>query len=602
MFTDHELFINTGNILLVVFYLTWWFYLVILFVAAVFGYFYHRSTINKLSIQIAEQQSALLQRDELLTYARRNEQIVREDAQTANTNKSLLLSQISHDIRTPMTTLMGMASLLTETTLNPEQHEYASAILLSGESLLGLINDILMKDILEYSKVDTGKELDVKEFNLRNSIEEVLDVFAVKAAQAGLDLVYRMENKVPVQIVGDNQRFRQILMNLVENAIRFTRRGEIYIGVQFIEVVEDNRVKLMFEVRDSGTGMSEAKIRELSKALMQTTPALKPEGVTGVGLIICKNLVMLMGGTIVVDSVENKGTSFHFTMTFRTNVQPLSPPTSSDIKGKKVLIIDDNTAVRDMLRNRFEAWNMIVFEAGSSKQALEILSAKPDLDLIITDLQMPEMDGITLTQSIKKSYPDTPVMLLNKTGDEDYKKHPELFSSVINKPIRRHILKEQVTSLIRQTGKVTLMSEVSDRNNKQKLSVDFAKQYPLSILVAEDNMMIQKIVGKILNKLGYDPKMTNNGKEVLEEVSNKYYDVILMDVQMPEMDGLEATKMIRVCLSNQPVIIAMTANTLQGDREECLRAGMDDYLSKPVNLEELVNLLEKWAIQSSTRV
>jgi len=535
----------------------------------------------------------------LLTYARRNEQIARGDAQTANTNKSLLLSQISHDIRTPMTTLMGMASLLTETTLTPEQQEYASAIMLSGENLLGLINDILMKDILEYSKVDTGKELDTKEFNLRNSIEEVLDVFAVKAAHAGLDLVYRIEKKVPVQIIGDNQRFRQILMNLVDNAIKFTRSGEIYIGVKFIGVDEDNRVKLMFEVKDTGIGMSEAKTRELSEEFMQTTPVLQTEGVAGVGLIICKNLVMLMDGTIAVDSEENEGTTFQFTMPFRTNVQPLTPPISSDIKGKKVLIIDDNASVRGMLRNRIEGWNMTATEAGSGKQALEILSGKPDLDLIITDLQMPEMDGITLTQSIKKLCPDTPVMLLNITGDENYKKHPELFSSVINKPIRRHILKEQVISLIRQTGKVTLMS---DHSNKQKLSVDFAKQYPLSILIAEDNLMNQKIVGKILNKLGYEPKMTNNGKEVLEEVSNKYYDVILMDVQMPEMDGLEATKMIRVCLTDQPVIIAMTANTLQGDREECLRAGMDDYIGKPVRLEELVNLLEKWSIHSSTQV
>jgi len=209
------------------------------------------------------------------------------------------------------------------------------------------------------------------------------------------------------------------------------------------------------------------------------------------------------------------------------------------------------------------------------------------------------MDGITLSQSIKKSYPDTPIMLLNSTGDESHKKHPELFNSVINKPIRRHILKEQVIALIRQNGKVT---SISDHSNKQKLSVDFATQYPLSILIAEDNLMNQKIVGKILNKLGYEPKMTNNGKEVLEEVSNKYYDVILMDVQMPEMDGLEATKMIRVCLDDQPVIIAMTANTLQGDREECLRAGMDDYIGKPVRLDELVNLLEKWAIHSTTQV
>ena len=599
MFTDHQLHINTSSILLIPFYSTWWFYLVVLIAVFTVGYFGHRSKINKLSNRIAQQQSDLLQKDELLTYARRNEQIAREDAQTANANKGLLLSQISHDIRTPMTTLMGMASLLSETALTTEQHEYAAAILVSGETLLGLINDILMKDILDYSKVDTGRELDVKEFNLRNSIEEVLDVFAVKAADAGLDLVYRIQNKVPLQIVGDNQRFRQILMNLVENAIRFTQGGEIYIGVQLIEMAADSRVKLMFEVKDTGVGMSDAKVRELSKALMQTTPVLKAEGANGVGLIICKNLLMLMGGTIAVDSALNKGTSFHFTMTFRTNVQPLSPPTSTDVKGKKVLIIDDNASVRDMLRNRFEGWNIIVSEAGSGNQALQLLTDKQDPDLIVTDLQMPEMNGITLTQSIKKSYPNTPVILLNDTGNEEFKKYPGLFSSVINKPIRRHILKEQVISLLRQNEKIIMMG---DRSYKQKLSVDFAKQYPLSILIAEDNLMNQKIIGKILNKLGYEPKITNNGKEVLEEVSNTFYDMIFMDVQMPEMDGLEATKMIRICLSEQPVIIAMTANTLQGDREECLRAGMDGYIAKPVNLEELVNLLEKWAAHSSAQV
>ena len=595
----HQLFMTTGNILLIAFYLTWWLYGAILFVALVYGYFYHRSKINKLSDLLAEQQSAALQRDELLTYARRNEQIARSNAETANANKSHLLSQISHDIRTPMTTLMGMASLLTETTLTPEQHEYASAILTSGESLLGLINEILMKDILEYSKVDTGKELDVKEFNLRNSIEEVFDVFAVKAAQTGVDLVYRIAKNVPVQIIGDNHRFRQILMNLVENAIRFTQRGEIYIGVQFIEFIEENRVKLLFEVKDSGIGMPEAKTRELSGLLMQATPILKNDGATGVGLIICKNLAMLMDGALTVSSAENKGTTFRCTMTFRTGAPPLLPPISGDIVGKKVLIIDDNAAVRDMLRNRFEAWNMTVCEAGSGSRALEILSGTPDLDLVITDLQMPETDGITLTRSIKETFPDTPVMLLNSPGNEAYKKHAELFSAVINKPIRRHILKEQLISLIRQAGAA---APVNDHSHKQKLSADFAKQYPLSILVAEDNLMNQKIVRKILNKLGYEPKITGNGKEVLEEVSNKYYNVILMDVQMPEMDGLEATKMIRVCLSNQPVIIALTANTLQGDREECLRAGMDDYLSKPVNLEDLVNSLEKWAIRSSAHV
>ncbi len=592
MNTGYVLNIITGNLTPVAFYLTWWFHLLIMLVVIGWGYFYHRSKTGALNHEMAELESQLHQRSELLTYSKRNEQIAREDAQNANTNKSLLLSQISHDIRTPMTNVMGMASLLTETELNAEQQEYATTILQSGESLLGLINDILMKDILEYSKVETGKELDFKEFDIRNSIEEVLDVFAAKAALSGLDLIYDIESKIPAQIVGDNQRLRQILMNLVENSLKFTHHGEIFIEVQFIEAVGDSHIKLEFEVRDTGVGISAVNVRQLSKELMQSAQTLQANGVAGVGLIICKNLLALMGGTISVDSIENEGTSFRFTMSVRTNVQPLRAPISAEIERKKILIVDDNATVRTVLKKQLDQWKLAVTIADSGAHALSLLEANSGFDLVLTDYQMPEMDGITLAETLKRLYPQMPIILLNKIGDETFRKQPELFSAVVNKPVRQHVLSEQMFSLLRQGGKV-----VSINDNKQKLSVDFAKQYPLTILIAEDNLMNQKIVTKVLTKLGYEPHVTNNGKEVLEEVSNTFYDLILMDVQMPEMDGLEATKMIRVCLSTQPVIIAMTANTLQGDREECLRAGMDDYISKPVKLEEMVNILEKWALQ-----
>jgi signal transduction histidine kinase/CheY-like chemotaxis protein len=587
-----------STVLCTAFYLAWWFYLAAFVVAMLGVFLYFRGQLNQLKHERAEQESALHQRSELLSFSKRNEQIAREDAQYANANKRLLLSQISHDIRTPMTAVMGMASLLNETPLNAEQHEYAATILHSGEILLGLINDILMKDILEYAKVETGRELDVVDFDLRTSIEDVFDVFAAKAAHMGLDLVYGIEKNIPAYVACDKQRLRQILMNMVENAVKFTRKGEVYIGVTFIEMVEENRIKLEFEVRDTGAGMSQIKTREIAKELQQTNQPLKTDGKSGVGLVICKNLIMLMGGTISVESVENEGTSFRFCIPLRTNTQPLRPPVSIEMEGKTVLLVDNNPTVVQMLETQLAAWNMKTIAALNGDEALVLLAKHNDIDLVLTDYEMPNMDGVELAKAIKAAVPAMPVILLNKMGDVEHKKHPQLFSNVINKPVKQHVLNEQILSTIRQMGKVVSINH----NPAQKLSPDFAKQYPLRILIAEDNLMNQKIVTKVLNKLGYQPKITNNGKEVLEEISETFYDLILMDIQMPKMNGLEATKMIRVCLANQPIIIAMTANTLQGDREECLEAGMDDYICKPVNLDELVQLLEKWAIHSNQKI
>jgi CheY-like chemotaxis protein len=263
------------------------------------------------------------------------------------------------------------------------------------------------------------------------------------------------------------------------------------------------------------------------------------------------------------------------------------------LDGKKVLIIDDNLTINNLLSKQLTQWKLSATSVSSGEKALEILAQNSDFDLILVDLLMPGMNGIELTQAVKALYPNLPVILINKFGDESHKKHLSLFSSVINKPIRQHILAEQLLTNLRKTK-----TQNSENSNKPKLSIDFAKENPLKILVAEDDVMNQKMVTKVLNKLGYEPHISNNGNEVLEEVSLSNYDVILMDVQMPEMDGLEATKMIRLCLSVQPTIIAMTANTLQGDRDACMRAGMDDYISKPVKLEELVNVLEKWSLHT----
>jgi CheY-like chemotaxis protein len=304
-----------------------------------------------------------------------------------------------------------------------------------------------------------------------------------------------------------------------------------------------------------------------------------------------------MGGSLQVESKEHAGSTFKFTIWLRTSLQQVRSRTVEmpGMESKKVLIVDDNITVANLLKNQVEQWKLSATAVTSGAEALALLTKNNDYDLVITDMQMPEMNGVELAQAIKSISSDTPIILLNKFEDESHKKYLALFSSVVRKPLRQHVLNEQILVALRNRNKS------GEQNNKQKLSIDFAKENPLKILCAEDDAMNQKMVIKVLNKLGYEPTMTSNGNEVLEEVSLNHYDVILMDVQMPEMDGLEATKMIRLCLSVQPTIIAMTANTLQGDRDACIRAGMDDYISKPVKLEDLVNVLEKWSLHSQQK-
>jgi CheY-like chemotaxis protein len=335
------------------------------------------------------------------------------------------------------------------------------------------------------------------------------------------------------------------------------------------------------------------KLNQLVKELQHPGISFNTHSTAGVGLLISKKLVELMGGSISIDSQEDAGTTVKFSVLVRKSPKKprrlfnLDLPT---LKGKKVLIVDDNKTFRNFLKQQLQPWKLDVTTAGSGEEALQQIGESGDFDMAIIDMQMPGMDGVQLAQNIRKSHPALPLMLTNKTGNEAYKKDHSLFNAIVSKPVKQHVFNEQVLGLLRNSDVV--------ETDKPTLSVDFAKKYPLRIILAEDNVMNQKLVTKILNKLGYEPYITSNGKEVLEEVSHNVYDLILMDVQMDEMDGLEATRMIRLCLSVQPIIIAMTANTMQGDREECLQAGMDDYLGKPVKLEELVKIIEKWAIHS----
>jgi len=577
------------------FLLAWWFHLLVFCITLLTGYIYHWVKIKAERNKKAEMERKMLEKSELLSYSVRSEEKAREDAELANRSKSTLLSKITHEIRTPMNAMVGMASLLNESPLNPEQRKFTASILQSGDELLELINTILMQDILQFSKVDSDKELELKDFDLKNSLEEVLDVFGKKASDVGIDLAYSISDNVPPNLVGDAYRLRQILMNLIESAFRFTTTGDISIVVNAIQSIEDSRLHIQFEVRDTGQGMDQQRLQKILKDLqLPDTSETKSEHL-GLTLIICKKLVGLMGGSLNVQSTLEEGTTFSFNILVHASLQTnrtLLYPEMAGAEGKKILIVDDNTTVLNVIENQLKKWKVVPYVASSAQQALQILEKNTDIELVITDLLMPYMDGVDLSKAIKQHTPNMPIILLANNGDDYYRRYSQLFVSCLNKPVKQHLLSKQIASGLRHK-----LSTLITHKEKRKFSNDFAAQYPMRILLGEDDLMNQQMIKMTLNKLGYEIFICSNGKEVLEEVSHSRYDLILMDVQMPEMDGLEASRMIRLCLTEQPIIVAMTANTMQGDREMCLVAGMDDYISKPVKIDEIADTLEKWSLQ-----
>jgi CheY-like chemotaxis protein len=363
------------------------------------------------------------------------------------------------------------------------------------------------------------------------------------------------------------------------------------INVKLKATGEANAVELAFEVIDKGSGITPDKINRLTGSIAGLTSPTATDQ-QGVGLIICKTLVELMGGTIKIESEAGKGTAVTFTIRTVSSLQSNTAKHGLDsLEGKKILVVEDNLTHVAFIKERLLEWKLIPVIVHAGKDALETLSRTPDIEIILVDNQVLDMDGVELARSLKQTYPQLPIILLAPKDDISFKEHAALFNAVVFKPIKKHLLATQILHCFRSQSKT-----VGDEQSTSKLSVNFAVEHPLRILIAEDNVTNQKLALKVLSKLGYKPDVAKHGKEVLEIVSTKNYDVILMDVQMPEMDGLEASRMIRMCLTVQPTIIAMTANTLQGDREACLQAGMDDYISKPINLQDLVNILEKWAI------
>jgi two-component system, sensor histidine kinase and response regulator len=535
---------------------------------------------------------------EALEKAYQHAEKARQEAEQANQAKSIFLATMSHEIRTPMNGVIGMASLLSETALNDKQREFTNTITTCGESLLNVINDIL-----DFSKIESGNmELEKDDFDLRVCIEDILDIFGTKAAHTGIDLVYQIDPDVPAQIVGDGLRLRQILTNLVSNAMKFTQKGEVFVAVHSKQVTANGDIDLEFEVRDTGIGIPADKINRLFKSFSQVdSSTTRKYGGTGLGLAISEKLVKLMQGTIYVTSEEGKGSVFAFTIKTQKSNRQLQAYTQynmADQEGKRILVVDDNVTNRAILKSQLEQWKLIPVLAESGQEAMEILENDAAFNLVLSDMQMPFMDGVELAQKINQLLPKIPVILLSSIGNDFAKEHHKLFKSILTKPIKQHVLSKHLLSGLQPNG-YSLSEEITIQ---EKLPGNFAEAYPLHILIAEDNLINQQVILHILKKLGYEPTMVENGQEALDAAIKNTFDIVLMDMQMPEMDGLEATKAIRKQDIRQPIIIALTANTMQGDQEECLTAGMNDYISKPVKLDELVAKLEKWCMNKPREI